>query len=299
MASSRGSFLSGRIGAALRLTLSVAVLALLWVWLDGATILRRFVAAQPGWVALAILGVQAQTIASAWRWRLTAEALGRPLTMGRAVREYYVAGLLNMTLPGGVAGDAARIARGRDADGWRAAAAPVVVERLAGQIAMWLLASLGLALSPLMLGAPVWVAVAGAVAAAGGAGGAVLGARRAGGGVRGLLHRAWVADGAWRAQVVLSPAIAASYVAVFILCARALGHELPLGAALTVVPLTLLAMTLPLSVGGWGLREGAAAALWPLAGLMAADGVAAAALYGLVCLAGALPGAVFLWSRPA
>lgn len=283
---------------ALRFGLSAALLAALWLWLDGATILARLIAADPGWVVLALLLVQAQVLASAWRWRATARALGGDLGWSLAVREYYVAGLLNLTLPGGVAGDAARIARGRDrhgnGGGWRGAAAPVVIERLAGQVAMWMLSALGMALSPWTLGAPAWVAACGGLAGLGGAW-AVLRVARASGGPAGLLRRAWLAEGAWRLQAPLSPLIALSYVLVFAICAEALGQAWDAGALLTLVPPTLLAMILPLSVGGWGLREGAAAALWPLAGLAAGDGVAAAALYGLVCLAGALSGAIFLW----
>ncbi len=282
-------------GVLLRVGLSAAMLAALWVWLDGARIVGRLAAAKPGWVVLALLLVQAQTLASAWRWRATARALGGDLGWGRAVREYYVAGILNQTLPGGVAGDAARIARGRGGGGWRGAAAPVMIERLAGQVAMWMLAALGLALSPLTLGGPLWVAACGLLAGLGGAW-AVVRVARASGGLAGLLRRAWLAEGAWRLQAPLSPLIALSYVLVFAICARALGQAWHPGALMTLVPLTLLAMTVPLSLGGWGLREGAAAALWPLIGLAAGEGVAAAALYGLVCLAGALPGAIFLWS---
>jgi len=57
-----------------------------------------------------------------------------------------------------------------------------------------------------------------------------------------------------------------------------------------LVPLTLVAMLLPISVGGWGLREGAAAVLWPIAGFSAEAGVAASIAFGLAALAAALPG---------
>ncbi len=69
---------------------------------------------------------------------------------------------------------------------------------------------------------------------------------------------------------------------------------MPVLGILTLIPLALLAMLLPISVGGFGAREGAAALLWPLAGLSATEGAVTAALYGLVALAGALPGALVL-----
>ncbi|MFN3615200.1 MAG: UPF0104 family protein, partial [Rubrimonas sp.] len=74
-------------------------------------------------------------------------------------------------------------------------------------------------------------------------------------------------------------------------CSAAVGA--PLGpAALVVVPLTLTAMLIPVSVGGWGLREGAAAAVWPLAGFSAQAGLAASVAFGLLALVAALPGLV-------
>jgi hypothetical protein len=59
----------------------------------------------------------------------------------------------------------------------------------------------------------------------------------------------------------------------------------------------LLAMALPLSMAGWGLREGAAALLWAAAGLDVAQGVAISISYGLVVLLSTLPGAWVLARR--
>ena len=58
--------------------------------------------------------------------------------------------------------------------------------------------------------------------------------------------------------------------------------------------LVLLAMVMPLNVGGWGPREGVAAWAFAAAGWGAAQGVAAATAYGLLALAATLPGAAVL-----
>jgi hypothetical protein len=66
--------------------------------------------------------------------------------------------------------------------------------------------------------------------------------------------------------------------------------------------LVLLAMALPTNVAGWGPREGAAAGVFAMAGLGAAQGVATAVVYGVMVLVATLPGAVLLmgaWVRPA
>ena len=61
--------------------------------------------------------------------------------------------------------------------------------------------------------------------------------------------------------------------------------------------LALLAMALPLNIGGWGPREGVAAWAFGAAGLSAAQGVATAVVYGVLVLVASLPGAACCWSR--
>ncbi|MDR0344846.1 MAG: UPF0104 family protein, partial [Nocardiopsaceae bacterium] len=54
------------------------------------------------------------------------------------------------------------------------------------------------------------------------------------------------------------------------------------------------AMVVPLSAGGWGLREGAAAWAFGAAGLGASTGVAISTLYAVLMLAAFAPGAGLL-----
>lgn len=272
---------------------------------DGRAVLRLLFSADPGLLAVALLLVQVQILASAWRWRYTAGRLGVSLPYATAAREYYLASLLNMVLPGGVAGDVARAvrhARGDRTVPAGPAALAVVLERAAGQVAFAVLAVAGALawIASGRAGLPAWTVAAILMVPA-------------------VLAGAWIAirvGGRWGGQRVKSAAgafgpavragfgslraaliqagtslsIAASYVAVFALCGAAIGAPLPPAGIATLVPLALLAMLVPVTVGGWGLREGAAALLWPLVGLTAAEGTATAALYGLVSLAGALPG---------
>jgi hypothetical protein len=58
--------------------------------------------------------------------------------------------------------------------------------------------------------------------------------------------------------------------------------------------LILIAMGLPLNVGGWGPREGVAAWAFGAAGLTADLGVSTAVVYGVLVLVASLPGAVVL-----
>ena len=58
--------------------------------------------------------------------------------------------------------------------------------------------------------------------------------------------------------------------------------------------LVLLAMSVPINIGGWGPREGVAAWAFAVAGLGAVQGVETATTYGVLSLAATLPGAVVL-----
>ena len=74
------------------------------------------------------------TVCAAWRWKIVAEGLGVRLSLPDAVAGYYRALFLNLTLPGGVAGDVHRgVSHGRDVRDIGHALRAVVWERTAGQ----------------------------------------------------------------------------------------------------------------------------------------------------------------------
>ncbi|MEX0451354.1 lysylphosphatidylglycerol synthase transmembrane domain-containing protein [Spiribacter sp. 218] len=271
----------------------------------GEAVLARLLAAQPTWLALALAITVAQTLLSAWRWRYTARRLDLPLGGADAVGEYYLGNLVNQLLPGGVLGDANRAWRhGRTASGLSPAFQAVVIERVSGQLAM--LGAVMIALIHWPAEPPDWRHYAGA--------GTGLLLVLATGGWLGRVHRpddqpACLAR--WRhavgqallqrrvlgVQLATSALVVASYVAVYACCLLAIGIEAPASVWLPLIPLILLAMLIPLTVGGWGLREGAAAAIWPLAGLSAEQGISGAVVYGLVCLIGSTPGLLTLLRR--
>jgi len=77
---------------------------------------------------------------------------------------------------------------------------------------------------------------------------------------------------------------------------QALGFRL-MGALLPIGIYALLAMGLPLNVGGWGPREGVTAWAFGAAGLGAGRGLAVAVVYGVLSLVASLPGAAVLVAR--
>lgn len=288
----------------LRILLPLALIALCLVLTDARTALARLSGLSAGCFIATIVTLNAVTILSALRWRMTAAALDLHLPLGGAVREYYLAQFANQTLPGGVLGDAARALRSRNGGPMRRAAQAVVLERAAGQAGMaavalggtsGMLLTGGLAADlPGILWLPAGflaLLLVGAVLLA------LIGAAGRDDGWRRAAHRALVQR--LPAQAALSLVIALLTVTAFVAAARATGSTLTLLAAAFIVPLVLTAMLLPASVAGWGWREGAAAALFPLAGLTAEAGLAASIAFGIAMLISALPGAFFLRRGPS
>jgi glycosyltransferase 2 family protein len=295
--------------AVLRLAVPLIILTVLWHIVDGPAAVARLAQAHPGWLIAAALLVNVQTLLCTARWRLTAKRLGQRLGVRQAVGEYYLAQLLNAVLPGGMAGDAARAVRVRHAADLVTSGQAVMLERFAGQVSLQAVLLPSLALALILPGGIRWpdhiltAALAAAAVVLGVIGIALVAGRLTArlpviSGLDGAAMRALLAPGVWPRQVVLGVAIVACNLAAFWCVSEATGTRLTLEATLTVVPLILTAMLLPVSVGGWGWREGAAAALFPLAGATGEAGLAASVAFGLMVLAGALPGVVPLLGRP-
>lgn len=292
---------------------SAALLGAVALWVEPQAIMAEVQRFSAEWVVLALAISTLQVMLCAWRWRFTAGLIDVPLRFAYALREYYLALLVNQLLPGGVLGDAGRAhrhatqaqSRGR---AWRA----VIIERTSGQIAVVMLTLTTLLLSPL------WHAALGVsmIKAAGLSvvGGLVVFI------VSGLLlrHRIshWLARlphwcqalahdvkrgllrrNVWPLQLLSSLVIVLSYAAVMVCAARAIGVKLPALQVLALTPLLLLAMLIPFSVAGWGLREGAAAGVWALVDLPSAQGVAVSLAYGVLVFLASLPGIWVALSR--
>ncbi|MGW3355023.1 lysylphosphatidylglycerol synthase transmembrane domain-containing protein [Streptomyces bungoensis] len=284
-----------------------AILAvLLWrlgtgVLLDG---LRRIDTA----TLLIALGVGVvTTVLSAWRWQLVARGLGIRLPFGPAVADYYRALFLNAALPGGVLGDVHRAVRhGQSAGDVRRGVKAVVLERVAGQVA---LAVSGAAVL-LTLPSPVRDDVRGfapvVALTAAGAFAVVLAVRmnrapaRRAGALRAALAeaRAGLLSRENGPGVALSSAVVlAGHVAMFVVAARVAGSAASVAVLLPLAVLALVAMGLPVNIGGFGPREGVTAWAFGAAGLGASSGVAVAVVYGVLSFVASLPGAVVLVAR--
>ena len=250
---------------------------------------------------------------SAWRWRYTARILGIDLSLGEAIKEYYLAMFITQLIPGGVTGDVARAwrhaRRQRDTPELvgRAARA-VVIERASGQVVMVLVA-IGSAFIIMAShgGSPTLLVLAAAAIAV--TGGVVF---------RWVHHQTAEPASVWQAlksesrlalfsrrafawQMISSFVVVSTFLANYLIAAEAIGVETSVGRLLPLVAPVLITMLVPFTVAGWGAREAGAAAVWSFAGLSLEDGIAISVTYGVVVFLSTLPGGLILvldlWAR--
>lgn len=303
-----------RFWAVARVLIGLGILVVvLWRMGTGASLaaLRSLDAATPA-IALGI-GLFT-TVLSALRWRLVAGRLGLRLPLGAAVADYYRALFLNAALPGGVLGDVHRAVRhGKDSGDLGRGVRAVVLERTAGQVALIGVGGIALSADPALFrhgrGAPLGLLLLVVAAVLGAAVIALVAAarwgryaarlRRALSAARTDLRLGLLARDTWPAVAGLSLAVLAGHLGMFLVAARVTGTRAPVGQLVPLFLLALLAMALPVNIGGWGPREGVLALAFSSAGLSAEHGLAVSVVYGVLAFVSSLPGAGVLLLRQA
>lgn len=277
---------------ALRVVVSVA---LVWLCLRG-------VAAGEVWAALARLPAAAalaclacliaHTLLSAWRWRLVCDTLALPAPEPRdALRWTALSVTFSQLLPSTVGGDAYRIGAFSAQRGWAAAARSVIHDRLNGLWVLGALAAAG-AVPTLWRGGFNGATIALLVAASAGllalpALVPLPGLSAESAAFRALLRNARL--------LYASLAIHAMTLAAFGALAAGLQPASPLWwQAALVAPAVLLGAALPVSLGGWGVREGGMVLALAPFGVAAGEALALSVAYGLMlALTGALGAAAW------
>lgn len=292
-----------------RFLISVLLLLFLIRGLDFVRLREMIAHANVALIIAAAVVLIASPATSLPRWAAILRRLGHPVTVATLARALYVGAFFSQMLPSTVGGDVWRIwACTRAGVPLAPATHSVLLERLAGIVAIllflgagspWLLsrmgASPGVVISWLVL--VVGITTVGGVLV-------ILVARR----VWSLRLLAPVAGLARSfAIIVRSPrtlwlmlitALAGQLVAVLAmyLIARGIGVSLSFAdCAVTLAPALLVAMV-PISLGGWGVREGAFAAILGYYEVPGEAAVTLSVLFGLALAASSLVGLV-LWLR--
>jgi uncharacterized membrane protein YbhN (UPF0104 family) len=272
------------------------------VLVDGKRVGAELASVNLRWLAAMLVLYPIQLALLGLRWSVIARELGLELAFGRATSEYAVSVLVNQVLPSGMAGDALRAVRHAQAlpdRSLRAAVEALAIDRVSGQLGLFLIVA---ATAPVGLAAQLveprsFLIAVGAACLVGLGGGFVLSrlaiGRRALRALRAFVLRALrvlIRPASALRHLPISLAFVATAVIGYYISARALSVELPIPLLIWLGPLVLLAASIPASVGGWGLREGASALLFGAVGLPGSTGLAISVVYGFFNLSAAIAG---------
>ena len=244
-------------------------------------------------------------VGTALRMRCLMATLHRPITCLEAIRIHFSGLAFGCVLPTGMGGDVAKVVMLRHAGGTLRSVRAVLSGRVVGLLALLLSIVLTAPAIPRVFPRPALMLtlVAGS--------GIALAATYF---FAAATRSRWRAMPRWLALlrlllvdlrrmqrrpqflaiVLLSMAIVASVIVTFSLLSKSVGADIPASFHLLAVPPIILAMHVPLSYGGWGIRESAAAAVFATAGLDAGTGFILSALYGITIVVVAIP-SVLLW----
>ena len=306
--SERGMWRRG-LSVGLKIAVTIGLVVLLLARIELGAVADRLQALSVYWAAAALAVMFVQLGFAAWRWALIAETLRAPLDAGAIIRLSAIGQFFNQTLPSAIGGDAVRAwMAGRYRPPMARAVSAVVVDRVVALMILLLLIAVTL---PLFF----WRIADGAarlgvllVAVSGVFGSIVLwrfgdslarrlSQKRWASFIGGLLQDLRAALFLGRSSVcvvALSFAVHVMVVGVVYLSASGLGLAIgPLDCLILVPPIVLLTM-LPISLAGWGVREGAMVVGFGLVGVLAADAFALSVAFGLLNAATGLPGGL-LW----
>jgi uncharacterized membrane protein YbhN (UPF0104 family) len=296
------AFLRAKIGLIAKAVISALLVALILTRVDLAGVRQSLGAASIPKLAVAFAVFLAMPLFGGVRWWLALRGIGERARLPEITVLFSTASVVGQVLPS-VAGDGLRIwLASRLGHGLRAAFQSVLIERVFMILG---LLSLALATSPLLAArtgdrGPIWISAA--LFAAGFAGfGVLLAADRAPGLLGALKPWRALASGAAAAQrlvtsrwgALLAGAALLSNL-LFALGAFLLGRALGLHATLwdmvAIMPTVTLATTLPISLGGWGVREGVLVLLLGRIGVPAAEALSLSLLFGLFGMMSGFPG---------
>ena len=296
-----------------RLAVTTLIFVLIFREIGFTSILGRLQDLRPVPLALVALVLAIDFLVTAWRWKRIADSVGSsPVPYGAILRAQGAGNLYGQLLPSTLGDDVVRTAMLARRIGVSPATFSVVIDRTAGLAVLF---GLIIALLPLLgwrIGHDTFVLA-----------GFMLGLA----GLAAVFSFIFLLDRLpwrWSPQIgaclsslaaqtrkalftsALAPAVIGggiftqlSSTAVVFLLGLAVGIPVSFFDCLLLVPWALLLAGLPISLAGWGVREGAMASAFSLVGLQAADSVTISILYGLTApIVGLIYGMFAVLERP-
>jgi hypothetical protein len=287
--------------------LSALAILIVAFYVDLSATWRQIVGQSPLTISLALAIIVLQVAAGGLRWRAILKGLGSPAPANQVLAYFYVSVFFNACLSGVLGGDVVRT--------WLANRAETRLKTVVSSVVLDHAAALAAVALLVLLTLPLFIARVGLATAA-------LPAAIAAGGIAAIvlvaqlhriparLHQHWLArnvsdlGGATRA-IFLRPSAAlpvlgaammaqTALAAATYVMARGLDMSASLLDCLVLMQLVALVTALPISIGGWGVREVAMVGLFGLIGLPASAALALSVQLGVLSLLAALPGGLVL-----
>lgn len=290
------------IGIVIRVAITVAIFVLIFRNIDIAGVTESIRNVVPRLLLLGLVFQLLSTLLASWRWYLVMHQMGFGQNFPFYMRSYFKGTFFNQGLPTSIGGDAIRVLDvARLGHRKREAFYGVAIDRGLGLVGLLLLNLLANALEPDLLPHGVFLTI-NTLVILGLVGFVVLyGLRRIDLLKRWQItrlfhhisrHLAQVLSD-WRSvgiQLSLSLAIHLFSIIAIFLIGRSVEMEFDLLTFAVIVPPVILLTLIPVSLAGWGVREGAMIGLFTLIGADKTVVLSMSILYGVVLIVSSLPG---------
>lgn len=303
------SALSGRLSFALRVVVSLGLIAFMLSRLDLANMLGFIKRADVLFVFLTLAAVFIDRALMITRWIQLVEALDVHVARWRMVKIFFLSTFFGSFLPSGVGGEAVRaVSFSRLTERGVESVASVVMDRLLGLLSMLLTGLLSLSFFYSVYPHPVLLAlvVAGSIGLASGLALALsrrVHAKILASGQENWWTKAARAMGRYRARLLtlglvllLSVGVQLLRVLQAYLLSEAMGLGTPAIYFLCFIPPILIVTMLPISIGGWGTTNVAYVALFSRVGMDPDGAFVLSVLILALGIIGNLPGGlIYAW----
>ncbi len=292
----------GVLSIAVRVVITVAVFVLIFRAIDLNAVWATLARIEPLWLVPALAAQFLSTGLAAYRWFLAMQPLGFGQRFGFYLRSYFKGAFFNQGLPTSVGGDAVRVIDlARTGHRKRDAFVGVLIDRAIGLVGLLLLNLIANTVNPDLLPPEVFLTINALV------GGGLLGFLLLVGlrrwhaferwPVMRLVHilslrlgRVLAGGRQWATQLGFSGAVHLASLAGLYFIGRSVQLDYSFITYLIIVPPVILLTLIPISLAGWGIREGAMIGLFTLVGADKATVLSMSVLYGLTLILVSLPG---------
>lgn len=284
--------------------ISLLILFILFREIKWAELQTYFAHLEWKWFSLALFVQLLSSIFAGWRWALIMNALKFTAPLNVYIKSYLKSVTLSQILPSNIGGDAYRMIEiSRWGEGKKLAILGVLADRIYGFIGLIILNWIALPFAYTLLPLKIFIIILStnmAVSAGifllfilGFFYSAIPRPLRFIADLGRVLITAYQATGfRWvKGGLILLPNFLTVYAFFFI--SKSFHASNSLIDFLMIIPAIVLLMVLPISLAGWGVREGAMVLLGECIGLMRGQALAISIIFGLILIVTSLPGLYF------